>query len=77
MADAGELSAGELAGASGLKANAAALALRALERRGLVCQQDGEPPLWKITFVGHGLAKRLRGAGAEQRRGRIARDAGD
>jgi sugar-specific transcriptional regulator TrmB len=72
MADAGELSVPELADASGLRANGAALALGALERRGLVRQQEGEPPLWKITFVGHGLATRLRGDD-EQRRGRIDR----
>jgi DNA-binding MarR family transcriptional regulator len=60
LAEAGELGVGEVAEASGLKANGAALALQALERRGLVRRQEGEPPLWKITFIGHGLANRLR-----------------
>jgi sugar-specific transcriptional regulator TrmB len=77
LADASELGVAELAEASGLRPNGVALALRALERRGFVRQQEGEPPLWKVTFVGHGVAQRLRGADAEERSGRIERQSED
>lgn len=54
-----------VAEATGLKPNGAALALRGLERRGLVAREAEEPPAWSVTFAGHGLAERL---------GRAARD---
>ena len=49
----------QLAEAIGMKPNSAALALRGLERRGLVARQEGEPPAWSVTFAGHALAERL------------------
>ncbi|HEV2812784.1 MAG TPA: hypothetical protein VGW10_05970 [Solirubrobacteraceae bacterium] len=54
-----ELEASAIADAAGMKPNGAALALRGLERRGLVARQEGEPPAWSVTFAGHALAQRL------------------
>jgi DNA-binding MarR family transcriptional regulator len=54
-----EVEAAKLAEAAGLKPNGAALALRGLERRGLVARDEGDPTTWKVTFTGHALAERL------------------
>ena len=54
-----EVEAAALAHATGMKPNGAALALRGLERRGLVARQEGEPAVWTVTFAGHALAERL------------------
>ena len=57
-----EVEAAALAEATGMKPNGAALALRGLERRGLVSRHEGEPAVWSVTFAGHALAERLTGA---------------
>ena len=76
MAQTAEIEAAALAEAAGLKPNGAALAVRALERRGLVSRSDGEPPAWTMTFLGHALASRLRGegVGGGAKSGRILRE---
>ncbi|HEV2062018.1 MAG TPA: helix-turn-helix domain-containing protein [Solirubrobacteraceae bacterium] len=56
-----DIEAAALADATGMKPNSAALALRGLERRGLVARQEGEPAVWAVTFAGHALAQRLGG----------------
>ena len=56
---ASEAEAAALAEATGMRPNGVALALRALERRGLVTRHAGEPPAWTVTFAGHALAERL------------------
>ena len=56
---AGGVDAAVVAERAGLKPNGATLALQALERRGLVARQDGEPRVWSVTFAGHALAERL------------------
>lgn len=55
-----EVEARKLAEETGMKPNGAALALRGLERRGLVARHDGDPPAWSVTFTGHALAERLK-----------------
>lgn len=50
-----------LADATGMKPNGVALALRGLERRGLVAREGDDPPAWTVTFAGHALAQRLAG----------------
>ena len=59
LRDAGGVEAAEVARATGMKPNGAALALRGLERRGFVARQEEEPPVWTVTFAGHALAQRL------------------
>jgi DNA-binding MarR family transcriptional regulator len=59
MRKAAEVEAAEVAKATGMKPNGVALALRGLERRGLVARQEGEPAAWAVTFAGHALAERL------------------
>ena len=54
-----DLEAAAIAEATGMKPNGAALALRGLERRGLVARHDGEPAAWSVTFAGRALAQRL------------------
>jgi DNA-binding MarR family transcriptional regulator len=54
-----ELDTAAIAEAAGLKPNGAALALRGLERRGLVRRDAADPAFWTVTFLGHGLVKRL------------------
>lgn len=54
-----EVDAAVLAEATGMKPNGAALALRGLERRGLVARQEGEPAAWSVTFAGRALVERL------------------
>ena len=54
-----EVSAGSVADAAAMKPNGAALALRGLERRGLVARQEDDPSLWSVTFAGRALTKRL------------------
>jgi DNA-binding MarR family transcriptional regulator len=54
-----DVDASTLAEATGMKPNGAALALRALERRGLVARHDGEPAAWSVTFAGRALAQRI------------------
>jgi DNA-binding MarR family transcriptional regulator len=60
-----EADAAAVAEAAGMKPNGAGLALRGLERRGLVARQEGEPAVWTVTFAGHALVERLEtGSGA-------------
>ncbi|HEX8207845.1 MAG TPA: helix-turn-helix domain-containing protein [Solirubrobacteraceae bacterium] len=59
-----EVEAAALARVTGMKPNGAALALRGLERRGLVARQEGDPAAWTVTFAGHALAERLSGGDA-------------
>ncbi len=54
-----EMDTAAIAEAAGLKPNGAALALRGLERRGLVRRDAADPAFWTVTFLGHGLVKRL------------------
>ncbi|HEX8123172.1 MAG TPA: helix-turn-helix domain-containing protein [Solirubrobacteraceae bacterium] len=62
-----EADAAAVAEAAGMKPNGAGLALRGLERRGLVARQDGEPAVWTVTFAGHALVERLAGSGSARR----------
>ena len=59
MREGAEVEAAALAAATGMKPNGASLALRGLERRGLVARQEGDPVAWSVTFAGHALAERL------------------
>jgi DNA-binding MarR family transcriptional regulator len=55
-----ETPAAEIAAATGMKPNGVALALKGLERRGLVKRAAGDDDrLWAVTFAGRGLAGRL------------------
>ncbi|HEX8086027.1 MAG TPA: hypothetical protein VF529_17170 [Solirubrobacteraceae bacterium] len=59
MKGAPEVDVTAVAAATGMKPNGAALAMRGLERRGLVARQDEDPAAWTLTFAGHALAQRL------------------
>ena len=54
-----QVDAASVAAATGMKPNGAGLALRGLERRGLIARAAGEPVTWSVTFAGHALAQRL------------------
>ena len=54
-----EVDATTIARRAGLKPNGAGLALRALERRGLVVRHGEDAKAWTVTFAGHALAQRL------------------
>lgn len=54
-----DVDAAAVAEATGMKSNGASLALRGLERRGLVARHEGEPTAWTVTFAGRALAQRL------------------
>ena len=59
MSNGSEADAASIADATGMKPNGVGLALRALERRGLVARQDDGTPVWTVTFAGHALVQRL------------------
>ena len=59
MRPAQETPAAELCEATGMKSNGIALALKGLERRGLVSRAADDDAAWALTFAGRGLAKRL------------------
>jgi DNA-binding MarR family transcriptional regulator len=59
MRSGAEADAASIAEAAGMKPNGVGLALRALERRGLVTRQGDGTPLWTVTFAGRALAQRL------------------
>ena len=61
MPEGAEVNAGSLAEAAEMKPNGAALALRGLERRGLVARQEDDPSLWTVTFAGRGETIRIHG----------------
>ena len=48
-----------IADAAGMKPNGVGLALRGLERRGLVAREGDGSPVWSVTFAGRALAQRL------------------
>lgn len=64
LAEVTEASAAQVAEATTMKPNGAALALRGLERRGLVARADEALGLWSVTFAGRALLKRLASNGA-------------
>ena len=59
MQGAAEADAATIAELAGMKPNGVGLALRALERRGLVARQRADAPTWTVTFAGRALAQRL------------------
>ncbi|HEX2085566.1 MAG TPA: hypothetical protein VHF89_07780 [Solirubrobacteraceae bacterium] len=56
---AAEVGTAAVAEAAGMRPNGAGLALRGLQRRGLVARHDGDPATWAVTFAGRALAERL------------------
>lgn len=59
MSDGSEAGTTSIAESTGMKPNGVGLALRALERRGLVARQDDGSPVWTVTFAGRALVQRL------------------
>ena len=55
----GEVDAASVAAATEMKPNGAALALRGLERRGLVVREAEDAATWSLTFAGRALVQRL------------------